>query len=244
MNEYIESLRKLGYLDFIQVVKLVIQDKSDRIEFYYNFSQELSVQVDLKKYSFTGIWFQTDEYKKLEILYLVFSDRSKTAFYQDTLPIGFFSKPYWNQLRNYLGHEVVYSPSCVMIVEKDDFILAVKRTDDGRWSLPAGAKELGDDLEQTVHKEALEEVGIRLHDLKLIAIQTGSKMFWRYPNGNQMHFISFVFLAKTNDLPKLSDDENTEWEWISLVEAERIFEPRWLMRLNYHKQFKNNIIID
>lgn len=245
MEGYIESIRKSGYVGFIQVVKIVLKQAGNLVfEVFYDFSKELSQQVDLKKYTLSAFGSFFDVEKRLEILFLEFDTVASVISEYEKHENFFFQKPYWAELRKFIGHSVVYSSSCVIIIEKDDKILSVKRTDDGMWSLPAGAKELGDGLEKTIRLEALEEVGVNLYDLQLIAIQSGQKMFWKYPNENEMHYISFVWKGKTLDLPKISDGENTEIRWMDFLEAKKSFEPRWSKRLDYFLKFNGSLIID
>ncbi len=246
MQAYINNLRKLGYIDYIQVVKIRLKKNTVLIaEKYYDFNKKISKQINLNEYNLSAIDLVFDPSQKTEILYLEFSNFTKLELETHKEDKQIISKkPYWAQIRKFIGHSVVYSSSCVVIIERDNKILAVKRSDDGMWSLPAGAKELGDHLDETARKEVLEEVGVEISNLKLIAVQTGKDMFWKYPNGNKMHYISFVWKAQTSGEPKISDPENTEVSWISIEKAKVIFEPRWLNRLDYFLKYNQKIIID
>lgn len=239
------EIRKLGYYGVFQVVKYRIwKNQKIFIEDFYEHTQELLEQISLQDIHLLNIEWKFEEQLNLEILILNLSDRE--AQFQGEKIISLPPKTqetYWKTLRKWIGHSIVYSSSCVGIIEKDGKVLLVKRSDDGQWSLPAGAKEIGDTLEETVHKEAWEEVGIRVFDLELIAVQTGNKMFWKYPNENQMHYISFVWKAKTLDVPKISDSENSAWQWLEVSEALKILEPRWKIRLEYLQNYNGKIIL-
>ncbi len=240
-----QILRSLGYTGVFQILKYRIwRNQKVFIEDFYNYNLELREQLISDSLYLKSIEWNFHKELNLEILTLNFFTERVTFEGEKIISLPRKQEEiYWKTLRRWIGHNVVYSPSCVIIIEQNGKILLVQRADDGHWSLPAGAKEIGDTLKQTVQKEAYEEVGIQVFDLELIAIQTGKKMFWKYPNGNQMHFISFVWKAKTLDSPKINDLENTDWKWLEPQKAFEILEQRWRIRLTYYQNFKGNIIL-
>ncbi|MCX7998844.1 MAG: NUDIX domain-containing protein [Leptospiraceae bacterium] len=239
------QIRNLGYVGVFQIVKYRIwKHQKIFIEDFYEHTQELIEQIPLLNIHLINIEWKFEEQLNLEILILNLSE-TEVQFQGEkmiSLPKK-IQETYWKTLRKWIGHSTVYSSSCVIVIEQNGKVLLVKRSDDGQWSLPAGAKEIGDTLEDTIHKEAWEEVGIQIFDLELIAIQTGKKMFWKYPNENQMHYISFVWKAKTLDVPKISDSENSAWQWLEVSEALKILEPRWKIRLEYFQIYNGKIIL-
>lgn len=55
-------------------------------------------------------------------------------------------------------------------VRQDNRILLQQRGDNGRWGLPGGSMELGERLDQTAVREALEETGVQVEPLRLTGL--------------------------------------------------------------------------
>jgi ADP-ribose pyrophosphatase YjhB (NUDIX family) len=55
----------------------------------------------------------------------------------------------------------------VLVVDDAGCVLAHAR-DSGPWSLPGGAMELGESVEDCAHREVLEETGVELTDLRIL----------------------------------------------------------------------------
>jgi len=60
-----------------------------------------------------------------------------------------------------------------VIVMKDDLILMDKRRNahgDGDWSVPGGHLEFGESLEQCAAREALEETGVKISNIRFLTV--------------------------------------------------------------------------
>lgn len=83
---------------------------------------------------------------------------------------------YINSIREHIGHDLVMTVGCGVIIEnKEGQILLQKRSDTGEWSLPGGALEPIETYEQAVKREVLEEAGIEVRNLKLFGIYSGKQ---------------------------------------------------------------------
>lgn len=60
------------------------------------------------------------------------------------------------------------------VIFKDDKILLVKEND-GMWSLPGGWVDINQTIKSNIEKEVLEEAGLNVNALKIIAVQDGNK---------------------------------------------------------------------
>jgi 8-oxo-dGTP pyrophosphatase MutT (NUDIX family) len=97
-------------------------------------------------------------------------------------------------LRQFVGNApliMVGASACV----RDDagHILLACRADDGTWSLPAGAMELGERVDRTVAREVLEETGLEVEPTRLVGVYAGPEFFHTYPNGHQVHIVTAFF---------------------------------------------------
>jgi 8-oxo-dGTP pyrophosphatase MutT (NUDIX family) len=79
----------------------------------------------------------------------------------DPVPLS-WAESYMGQLRTLAGDDqtlILVGTACVL---RDDAgaVLLIKRSDNGAWSLPAGAMELGETLRDCAIREVLEETGL------------------------------------------------------------------------------------
>jgi NAD+ diphosphatase len=98
------------------------------------------------------------------------------------------------------------SPAMMVLVKKGDAILLARNaaSPTGRFSALAGFLEAGESVEDAVHREVFEEVGLRVRDLRYFGSQS-----WPFP-----HSLMIAFTA----------------EWDSgeiMVDAREIAEARW-----------------
>jgi len=97
------------------------------------------------------------------------------------------------------------------VVKKDDTFLLIKRADDetvfpGYWGIPGGTVEYGDgNLEAALSREFMEEVGIEIEPVRLIANNTVVKP--------EKAMLYLVFEARhiAGDPKPLEDTQVVEW---------------------------------
>lgn len=86
----------------------------------------------------------------------------------------------------------------------------------GKYVVPGGHVELGERLEEAAVREAKEETGLDIYDLKFINFQQFiyDPSFWK-----QRHSIFFDFAARTNSLEVALNDEAEDHIWARLEDA-------------------------
>ncbi|WP_088349023.1 NUDIX hydrolase [Bacillus cereus] len=91
-----------------------------------------------------------------------------------------------------------------------------KREDGSEWSLPGGARESGETLEQAVIRETFEETGLIVKVENIFAIN--EKFF------PQAHAVIFTFVARIigGEISIQDQNEITDISWINIKEAEKI----------------------
>jgi NAD+ diphosphatase len=84
------------------------------------------------------------------------------------------------------------APSVIVRIHKDDSILMARGKDfpPEVWGLVAGFVEVGETLEQAVHREVFEEVGIRIHNVHYLTSQS-----WPFPNSSIIVGFSADYLS-------------------------------------------------
>lgn len=97
------------------------------------------------------------------------------------------------------------------IVIKDGKILLGKRKGghaEGTWGFTGGHLEFGETLEECVKREAMEETGIKIKNLKLSAITNDIFDYGK-------HYVTIYFVADlASGTPKIAEpDRFHEWKW-------------------------------
>lgn len=96
-------------------------------------------------------------------------------------------------------------------------VLLVQRADNGKWTLPAGILEPGEEPAIGCVREVLEETGVEARVTRLAGIATTDAMV--YPNGDQAQYLDIIFaLDVVSGDAHVADDENLAVQW-SRVDA-------------------------
>lgn len=104
---------------------------------------------------------------------------------------------YIMDLRKQVGHRpLIMTSACVLILNEKNQLLLQKRRDNGTWSYPGGSMEMGETFEECARREALEETGLQLKDLRFFTDNSGEKMHYVYPNGDEVYIAEIVFICK------------------------------------------------
>jgi ADP-ribose pyrophosphatase YjhB (NUDIX family) len=126
---------------------------------------------------------------------------------------------YLASLRRYVGHApLMMVGAATLVVDGQGRLLLMKRSDNGCWAPPGGAVELGEQVEQAARREVLEETGLTLGDLELFGVFSGPEFFYRYPNGDEVHNITIVYLAREFNGSLTLNDEHTAWGWFATAD--------------------------
>lgn len=82
------------------------------------------------------------------------------------------------------------------VLDDDDRLLLMRRSDTGEWSLPGGMLELGERLDLTAISEVREETGLDVEVEHLIGVYSGPECFITYPHGDQCKYINTLFRCR------------------------------------------------
>jgi 8-oxo-dGTP pyrophosphatase MutT (NUDIX family) len=125
---------------------------------------------------------------------------------------------YLKELRALVGtRPLITVGSAVLVFDNDGRILLQKRSDDGTWGPIGGVLEIGESLEDAARRELREEAALEATTLTLLCVLSGEGFSHRYPNGDEIHNVSAVFLAEgTRPLEGLTPDAETlELGWFA-----------------------------
>ena len=141
---------------------------------------------------------------------------------------NFPAMDYINNLRKHIGNQsLIMVGSTVLLLNAQNQLLMMKRSDSGNWGVPGGAMELGETTEETARRELLEETGLKVDELTLFGVFSGSELFYRYPSGEEVYNVSIVYLAHVDHgTVKLLDGEHYDVQYFHLTQLpEKISSP-------------------
>jgi 8-oxo-dGTP diphosphatase len=96
-------------------------------------------------------------------------------------------------------------------------LLLTRRSDTGRWSLPAGIVEPFEQPAASILRELLEETRITAQVERLVLLTTDPDVV--YPNGDTCQFVSMCFRCRyLAGEAQVGDEESTEVAWFSAGE--------------------------
>jgi len=96
------------------------------------------------------------------------------------------------RLRDTIGHSPVLLPAVSMLVTDDrGRLLVMRRADNGRWSLPSGIVEPGEQPARTAEREVLEETGLHVTAERVVGTFATPEM--TYPNGDRASYVTILF---------------------------------------------------
>lgn len=105
------------------------------------------------------------------------------------------SDNYVRTARSKIGHDLlVFAGACVFVCQNGKMLLQ-RRRDDGKWSNHGGCVEPGENIENAVRRELLEETGLKAVKLIPVGTYSGDMQFHTYPNGDMAWIIDHVFLC-------------------------------------------------
>jgi 8-oxo-dGTP pyrophosphatase MutT (NUDIX family) len=104
---------------------------------------------------------------------------------------------YVSELRRLVGKRpLILCGANGLLLDSETRLLLIHRTDNGMWSLPGGAVELGESAEETARREVREEAGLTCGALELLGVYSGPELYYRYPHGDEVHIVAVSYLCR------------------------------------------------
>jgi ADP-ribose pyrophosphatase YjhB (NUDIX family) len=123
---------------------------------------------------------------------------------------------YLLELRKLVGHyPLLMVGAAALIVDNQNRLLLMKRSDSGCWGPPGGAVELGEVVETAARREVREETGLDLGEMSLFGVFSGPELFYVYPNGDEVYNVTIVYLARFSGGEIRLNSEHTGWRWFA-----------------------------
>ncbi len=133
---------------------------------------------------------------------------------------------YITGLRKYIGHaSLLMVGAAVLLVDGENRLLLLERTDNGCWGPPGGAVEPGESVEGAARREIREETGLELGELSLFGVFSGPEYHYIYPNGDEVDNITIIYLARDWSGTLRLNGEHCDWRWFAASDLPQNISP-------------------
>lgn len=130
------------------------------------------------------------------------------------------------QLREYIGHRpIVMVGAAILLVDGNNRLLMMKRSDNNCWGIPGGSVEPGEVVEEAAKRETLEETNIEVGETSLLGVFSGPELFYKYPNGDEVYNVIIAHVSRDWSGEIKLNEEHTEWRWFAANEISEDVSP-------------------
>jgi ADP-ribose pyrophosphatase YjhB (NUDIX family) len=131
---------------------------------------------------------------------------------------------YLRDLRRLVGQRLLLLPGVAAIVrDAEDRVLFIRRADNGKWGLPAGAIDPGETPAEAVAREVREETGLEVRPTRVAGVFGGAGFRVRYENGDEAEYTVVVFdCAVTGGTLTPADGEALELRYFAPNETPQL----------------------
>jgi 8-oxo-dGTP diphosphatase len=121
---------------------------------------------------------------------------------------------YVANLRRHVGTSMLMLPcACAVVVDDGGRVLLGRRADTGKWSLPAGAIDPGEQPADAAVREVYEETGVHIAVERLAGV---ALLDVTYPHGDICQYLTVWFRCRaTGGHAAVHDDESSAVGWFS-----------------------------
>ena len=130
------------------------------------------------------------------------------------------------QLRQYIGHRpILMVGAAILVLDEQNRLLMMKRSDIGCWGIPGGALEPGELVEDAARRETLEETNLEVGEISLFGVFSGPELYYKYPSGDEVYNVSIVYSSRDWWGEIKLNGEHTEWCWFAANEIPEDISP-------------------
>jgi ADP-ribose pyrophosphatase YjhB (NUDIX family) len=112
--------------------------------------------------------------------------------------------------------------SAAVFDKNSERILLISRADDGKWAVPGGYMESGENFSEACAREVYEETGLRVEVKRLISVYTNPHLLLEYPDGNRWQLVILHFEARVVAGQLTPSDESPALQFFASAEMEQL----------------------
>jgi 8-oxo-dGTP diphosphatase len=119
---------------------------------------------------------------------------------------------YIHAIRAKVGPDLLLMPGvAAVIVDPAGRVLLQRRSDDGKWGLPGGGIEPGEEPADALVREIREETSLEIVPERIVGVYSGPDFLIRYANGDRTMIVSITFACRPiAGEPRVNDEESLE----------------------------------
>lgn len=130
---------------------------------------------------------------------------------------------YVEELRKVVGtRPLILVGSAVIVLNQANEVLLQLRSDTEDWSVPGGAMETGETIEETASRELLEETGLTGKMIQFLGVLSGKDLYYTYPNGDQVYSVIHVFQSASVTGSLRTDTEGRELKYFPIEKLPKL----------------------
>lgn len=152
---------------------------------------------------------------------------------------------YIGDLRKLMGHDLIMTVGCgVLVVNDKNQVLLQRRSDNGQWCIPGGALEPLETYKEAATRELQEEVGITVKNLRLFGLYSGGDREIHYPNKDVVYSLAVIFVTDSYDgMISNEDSEVLEHRFFAKEDIPKdLFAPDARPILDWAKGYEGGIV--
>jgi 8-oxo-dGTP pyrophosphatase MutT (NUDIX family) len=119
-----------------------------------------------------------------------------------------WAESYLGRVRTSVGDAdtILFVGARGVILDDQNRLLLIQRSDNRRWAIPAGAMELGESMEDCAIREVWEETGLRATSLTPFAFHTSYTYTNEWGHTYQQILMSFLIHTWEGELVKVTEE--------------------------------------
>ena len=117
-------------------------------------------------------------------------------------------------------NKIQQGATSAIIVNENDEVLFLLRSDDddflpGNWDIPGGGLDYGEEPEEGLRREIMEECGLEIESMRLIKVSTYFM--------HEIQRIDVSYICKLKDVSKIKlSPEHVDFKWVKFEDIDAI----------------------